>query len=69
MALFERDSVLEDRTTIRLLEQQGLAIKIKEDDLADIPLVIERLNELPKNEFDSYYDSSKEIAQKILSLM
>lgn len=68
VALFERDSVLEDRTTIRMLEEQGLAIKIEEDDLKNIPSIIRQLTELPKDGFDSYVDSSEQIAQKIMSL-
>lgn len=69
MALFERDTVLEDRTTIQVLEQQKLAVKISQSDLDDIEDVIERMNtELSTEGLELYYDAVKEIAGQVLSL-
>ncbi|MCD7760108.1 MAG: hypothetical protein LUH52_10440 [Bacteroides uniformis] len=69
MALFERDTVLEDRTTIRILEEQKLAIKIKQGELEDIEDVIDRMNtELSTEGLKLYYDAVKEIADQVLSL-
>lgn len=69
MALFERDTVLEDRTTIRVLEQQKLAVKISQADLEDIEGVVDRMNtELSTGGLGLYYDAVKEIADQILSL-
>lgn len=68
MALFSRDSVLEDRTTIRILESLGHAVPIRQEDLNDIPSVIRRLDGLPCSQFDRFYDASREISEKIVSL-
>ncbi len=69
MALFERDAVLEDRTTIRVLEQQKLAVKISQADLEDIEDIVNRMNtELSTEGLELYYDAVKEIADQILSL-
>lgn len=48
MALFSRDSVLEDRTTIRLLEEKHLAISITQDDLKNIDGIIEKMRAIPR---------------------
>lgn len=68
MALFSRDSVLEDRTTIRILESLGHAISIQREDLGDISAVIQRLDRLPLCNFDFFSDASGEISEKIISL-
>lgn len=69
MALFERDTVLEDRTTIRILEQQKLAVKISQSDLEDIETIVDRMNtELSTEGFALYYNAVGEIANQILSL-
>lgn len=69
MALFERDTVLEDRTTICLLERQKLAVRISQADLDDIEDVIQRMNtELSIEGLAMYYDAVSEIADQILSL-
>ena len=44
MALFRRETVLEDRTTIRILEEQKLAVSISECDLEHIDAVVERMD-------------------------
>ena len=38
LALFARDSVLEDRTTINLMEQKHLAVKVTYEQLAEMPV-------------------------------
>lgn len=69
MALFERDSVLEDRVTIQKLEEQKLAVKILQDDLKDIENIIIRMNtQLKADGFALYYDAVTEIADNIFSL-
>ncbi|MCD8157430.1 MAG: hypothetical protein LUD77_00590 [Clostridiales bacterium] len=60
MALFERDTVLEDRTTICVMEQQKLAIRISQADLENI---VDGMNtELSTEDLGLYYDAVKEIA-------
>lgn len=68
MALFARDTVLEDRTSIAILESQKLAVRIEENELEEIPSVIERMKKLSEEGFAKYHDSSEEIAKQILSL-
>lgn len=68
MALFARDSVLEDRTTISLLEQQGLALKITYEQLADMPQLLERLARVRKPEPSAFTNAAVEIASRLLAL-
>ena len=68
MALFARDSVLEDRTTISLLEQQGLALKITYEQLADMPQLLERLARVRKPEPSAFTNAAAEIASRLLAL-
>ena len=46
MALFARDSVLEDRTTIRLLEQKKLAIKVTYEQLTEMSDLLEQMKQI-----------------------
>lgn len=68
MALFARDSVLEDRTTIRLLEQKKLAIKVTYEQLAEMPALLERLKQITYPEVPEYYNAAAEIVSKLLTL-
>ena len=68
MALFARDSVLEDRTTIRLLEEQGLAVKITYEQLADMSALLERLEQIHYPAQTGYYDAAAEIVSRLLAL-
>lgn len=68
MALFARDSVLEDRTTIRLLEEQGLAVKITYEQLADMPALLNELKQIHYPAQTGYYDATAEIASRLLAL-
>lgn len=69
MALFARDTVLEDRNTISILKQQKLAISLTEEDLKNIPEVIARMNrEIKKDNLCLYYDCREELAEKIVGL-
>lgn len=68
MGLFARDSVLEDRTTIRLLEEQGLAVKITYEQLADMPALLNELEQIHYPAQTSYYDAAAEIASRLLAL-
>lgn len=68
MALFARDSVLEDRTTISLLEEQGLAIKITYEQLADMPALMNELKQIHYPAQTGYYDAAAEIAFRLLAL-
>ena len=68
MALFARDSVLEDRTTIRLLEEQGLAVKITYEQLADMPALLNELKQIRYPAQTGYYDAAAEIASRLLAL-
>lgn len=69
MALFARDSVLEDRTTIRLLEEQGLAVKITYEQLADMPALLNSLKQIHYPAQTGYYDAAAEIASRLLALV
>ena len=68
MALFARDSVLEDRTTIRLLEEQGLAVKITYEQPADMPALLNELKQIHYPAQTGYYDATAEIASRLLAL-
>lgn len=68
MGLFARDSVLEDRTTIRLLEEQGLAVKITYEQLADMPALLDKLKQIRYPAQTGYYDAAAEIASRLLAL-
>lgn len=68
MALFARDTVLEDRSTIDQLVKGGYAIKIEQSDLDHIDNVIEKLKLLTNANYDRFYDCSKEIADNIMLL-
>ena len=67
MALFSRDGVLEDRTTIRLLEEKNLAVSVKPDELQDVREIIEKLNKLDGS-YSEFYDCADEVAGKLMSL-
>lgn len=69
MALFARDSILEDRTTIRLLENENLAFSIEPDDLKQMDTMLARFSRLDAKQAKKYHDSSEEIAQYIWNLM
>ena len=68
MGLFARDSVLEDRTTIRLLEGQGLAVKITYEQLTDMSALLERLGQIHYPAQTGYYNAAAEIASRLLAL-
>ena len=68
MALFARDSVLEDRTTIRMLEEQGLAVKITYEQLADMPELLNGLKQIHYPAQTGYYNAAAEIAFRLLAL-
>lgn len=67
MALFRRDGVLEDRTTIRLLEEKHLAVSIMQDDLKNIDGIIEKMKKLDGT-YTEFYDCADEVADKLMSL-
>ena len=67
MALFRRDSVLEDRTTIRLLEEKHLAVSITKDDLKNIDGIIEKMKMLDGT-YTEFYNCADEIADKLMLL-
>ena len=67
MALFRRDSVLEDRTTIRLLKEKHLAVSVTQRDLQNIKEIIEKMDRLDGS-YNAFHDSAEEIAAKLLSL-
>lgn len=68
MALFARDSVLEDRTTIRLLEQKKLAVKITYEQLEEMPALLEQLKQITYPAVPEYYNAAAEIVSKLLTL-
>lgn len=68
MALFARDSVLEDRTTIRLLEQKKLAVKVSYEQLAEMPMLLEQLKQITYPAVPEYYNAAAEIVSKLLTL-
>ena len=67
MALFSRDTVLEDRTTIKLLEEKQLAISITQGDLKNINGIIEKMKMLDGT-YTQFYDCAHEVADKLMSL-
>ena len=67
MALFSRDGVLEDRTTIKILEEKHLAVKVTQDDLHDIEGIINRLDRL-NGSYSEFYDCADEVAGKLMSI-
>lgn len=67
MALFKRETVLEDRTTVRLLEEKSLAVSINQEDLKDIDGIIKKLNSL-NGSYEEFYDCADEVAEKLYSL-
>jgi len=67
IALFRRDSVLEDRTTIRLLEEKHLAVSITQDDLKNIDGIIEKMKMLDGT-YTEFYNCADEIADKLMLL-
>ena len=67
MALFSRDSVLEDRTTIKLLEEKHLAVSITQDDLRKIDGIIEKMKKLD-GIYTEFYNCADEVADKLMSL-
>jgi len=69
MALFERDSVIEDKATIQKLQQIQLAIRIQQNDLMDIQNIIKRLNSLHTYGFTMFSDSSEVISRRMISLL
>ena len=67
MALFSRDGVLEDRTTIKILEEKHLAVEVTQDDLHDIEGIINRLDRLDGS-YAGFYDCADEVAAKLMSI-
>ncbi len=67
MALFRRDGVLEDRTTIQLLENRHLAISVQPDDLEHMEKIIADMDTLCRD-YHEFYDCAEEIAVKLDSL-
>ncbi len=68
MALFARDGVLEDRTTINILSENHLAVSVTQDDLYDIEQVIEKLDKLDGS-YEEFYNCADEAAEKLMSLI
>ena len=67
MALFARDSVLEDRTTIKILKEKHLAVSVVQDELHDIEGIIQRLDRLDGS-YGEFYDCADEVAGKLMSI-
>ena len=67
MALFRRDGVLEDRTTIRLLEEKHLAASVTAEELCDISGIIKKLDRLDGS-CGGFDDCAAEVAEKLCSL-
>ena len=67
MALFRRDGVLEDRTTIRLLEEKHLAAPVTAEELCDISGIIKKLDRLDGS-CGGFDDCAAEVAEKLCSL-
>ena len=67
MALFSRDGVLEDRTTIKLLEEKHLTVSITQDDLHNIEGIIHRLDGLDGS-YSEFFDCADEVAAKLMSI-
>ena len=68
MALFARDSVLEDRTTIRLLEQKKLGIKVTYEQLTEMSDVLEQMKQITYPAVPEYHNAAAEIVSKLLTL-
>lgn len=68
LALFERDTVLEDRNTIEQLTWENHAIKIKQENLYNIPAILEKMDTLESVNTEKYYESASMIADRILTL-
>lgn len=68
MALFARDNVLEDRTTIDKLTEQGLALKIAREDLTDMASLLNRLSRVTYPARNPYCDCAGTIARRMLQL-
>lgn len=68
MALFARDSVLEDRTTIRLLEQKKLAIKVTYEQLTEMSDLLEQMKQITYPAVPEYHNAAAEIVSKLLTL-
>ena len=67
MALFSRDSVLEDRTTIKLLQEKHLAVSVQQDDLKDIESIINKIKTLDGS-YAEFYDCADEVADKLCTI-
>ena len=67
MALFSRDSVLEDRTTIKLLKEKHLAVSVRQDDLKDIESIINKIKTLDGS-YAEFYDCADEVADKLCTI-
>lgn len=67
-ALFERDTVLEDRNTIEQLIRENQAIKIRQEDLLNIPAILEKMDTLESVNTEKYYESASMIADRILTI-
>ena len=67
MALFSRDGVLEDRTTIKQLEEKHLAVPVTQDELHNIMDIIEKLDMLDGS-YSGFYDCADEVAERLISL-
>lgn len=68
MALFARDSVLEDRTTIRLLEQKKLGIKVTYEQLTEMSDLLEQMKQITYPAVPEYHNAAAEIVSKLLTL-
>ncbi len=68
MALFARDSVLEDRTTIRLLEEKNLAVKVTYGQLVEMPVLLEQLKQITYPAVPEYHNAAADIVSKLLTL-
>ena len=67
MALFSRDSVLEDRTTIRILKEKHLAVSVQQDDLKDIVSIINKMKTLDGS-YAEFYNCADEAADKLCNI-
>lgn len=68
MALFARDSVLEDRTTIRLLEQKKLGIKVTYEQLTEMSDILEQMKQITYPAVPEYHNAAAKIVSKLLTL-
>lgn len=68
MALFARDSVLEDRTTISHLQKDNLAVSIQPADLKNVEQIVDSMNQLDVTHAEKYYDSKEEITDYIMQI-